>query len=31
LSVPAHREHQLELERRLGLEEVQAGFPNPGI
>ncbi len=27
----AHREHQLELERQLGLEEVQASFPNPGI
>jgi hypothetical protein len=26
-----HRQHQLELERLLGLEEVQAGFPNPGI
>jgi hypothetical protein len=27
----AHREHQLELERVLGLEELQASFPNPGL
>ena len=27
----AHRQHQRELERQLGLEEVQASFPNPGL
>lgn len=27
----AHREHQLELERLLRLEELQASFPNPGV
>ena len=26
-----HRDHQLELERLLGLEELQASFPNPGV
>ena len=26
-----HREHQLEVEQLLGLEEVRASFPNPGL
>jgi hypothetical protein len=30
-NVPEHRAHQLELEQLLGLDKVQASFPNPGI
>jgi hypothetical protein len=30
-SVAEHRDHHLELERLLGLEEIQASFPNLGV
>jgi hypothetical protein len=30
-SDPAHRNHQIELERVIGLEEIHAQFPNRGI